>query len=165
MMKSLSIHIRNGFILAKAVRIASISQPENLESFGLVEAINVDDVITSFILKAHLFDDVGYKSEFDKSKTSHDVALMIYEHLRTSLKEKLIVSNYAGECPVDCTRCDGEYGCCKQRKLMLAMVEKILEWLKEYKDELQDIDYADDVHLAQCYTRKNEESDDSKCSG
>ena len=30
---------------------------------------------------------------------------------------------------------------------MLAMVEKILEWLKEHKDELQDIDYVDDVDL------------------
>ena len=49
--------------------------------------------------------------------------------------------------PVDCTECDHEYGCCKQRKLMLAMVEKILEWLKEHKDELQDIDYVDDVDL------------------
>ena len=27
------------------------------------------------------------------------------------------------------------------------MVEKILEWLKKHKDDLQDIDYADDVDL------------------
>ena len=47
MMRSLPIHIRNGFILAKAVRIASISQPDNLDLFGLEEALNADDVITS----------------------------------------------------------------------------------------------------------------------
>ena len=34
---------------------------------------------------------------------------------------------------------------------MLAMVKKILEWLKEHKDELQDIDYADDVGLFRCW--------------
>ena len=65
----------------------------------------------------------------------------------TSLKKKAIYSSYSRERPVDCLECNHEYGCCKQRKLMLAMVEKILEWLKEHKDELKDIDYADDVDL------------------
>ena len=98
-------------------------------------------------MKAFLFDYDGYESEFDTSKTCHDVAVMIYEHLLSSLQNKLVRSRYAVERPVDCTECDHEYGCCKQRKLMLAMVEKILEWLKEHKDELQDIDYADDIDL------------------
>ena len=125
MMRSLPIHIKNGFILAKAVRIASISQPDNLESFGLEEAVNVDDVITSFILKACLYDTNRYQSEFDKSKTSHDVAVMIYEKLKIGLNKKQVYSRHSLEYPVDCTECDLEYGCCKQRKLMLAMVEKI----------------------------------------
>ena len=81
---------------------------------------------------------------------------MIYEQLRTSLKEESINSFYAFqilvggwdcEYPVYCRDCDHEYLCCKQHELMLAMVGKILEWLKEHKDKLQDIDYADDVDL------------------
>ena len=43
---------------------------------------------------------------------------------------------------------------------MSAMVEKILEWLKEHKDDLQDIVYANDVNLAQCYTSFNKDSVD-----
>ena len=150
MMRFLPKHIRNGFILAKAVRIASISQPDNLESFELEETINADDVITSFVLKACFLDRCGHSSDYDESKTSLEVAETIYEQLRNSLNKKLLVSSYTLERPVDCTECDNdEYGCCKQRKLMLAMVEKILFWLKEHKDELQDIDYADDVNLDQ----------------
>ena len=80
-------------------------------------------------------------------KTSHDAAVVIYDKLRNTLKTSGF-SSYPYKSPVDCTKCDLEYGCCKQRKLMLAMVEKILEWLKEHKDDLQDIDYADDVDLS-----------------
>ena len=130
MMRSLPIFIRNGFILAKAVRIASISKPDNLELFGLEETINADDVITSFILKAFFLGWKGYNLKFDKCKTSHHVAVMIYEQLITGLKENKVYSSYAREYPVDCTECDDNNGCCKQLKLMLAMVEKILDWLK-----------------------------------
>ena len=75
------------------------------------------------------------------------MAVMIYEQLRSSLEAKRVYSRYTYEFPVNCNECDYEYGCCKQRKLMLAMVEQILEWLKEHKDGLQKIDFADDVDL------------------
>ena len=55
LMKDLPRYIRGGFILAKAVRIASIAQPDNIELFELQETIKTDDVISSFILKACLF--------------------------------------------------------------------------------------------------------------
>ena len=54
----------NGFILAKAVRIAMISQPPNLEYFQLQESINADDFISSFILKACLFDSSKIRKVF-----------------------------------------------------------------------------------------------------
>ena len=145
-MRSLPIHIRNGFVLANAVRIASISQPDNLELFGLKEAIKVDDFITSFILRACLFNE--YKMDFEGSITSCDVAVFIYEQLKKLLNKNLILSRCANESPVDCTECNHKYRCCKQRKLMFAMVEKNLEWLKEHRDELQDIDHSDNVDLA-----------------
>ena len=55
MIRKLPVHTRNGFILAKAVRIASIAQPDNIESFELEATVKSDDVISSFILKACLF--------------------------------------------------------------------------------------------------------------
>ena len=115
--------------------------------FELEETIKVDDVITSFILKAYLLDRNERQWNYFQARTLYEVAVTIYEQLLWSLNYKLIISFYASETPVDCTECDHEYGCCKERKLMLAMVEKILEWLKEHKDDLQDIDYAEDVDL------------------
>ena len=101
-------------------------------------------------MKACLLDRSGHKSNYHELKTPIEVAEAIYEQLKTSLNKKLVVSTTTSERPVDCTKCDHEYGCCKQRKLMLAMVEKVLDWLKEHKDELQDIDYADvDLTLEQ----------------
>ena len=43
-------YVQSGFILAKAVRIASISQPDYIESFSLRESIKADDLLSSFIL-------------------------------------------------------------------------------------------------------------------
>ena len=147
--RSLPSHIRTGLILAKAVRLASIAKPSNLEEFDLEEIINVDDIITSFVLKAAMFERNEYNPEYNKLSTSFDVAVTVYENLRSGLNIGLIVTCNGKDRPIDCTKCDHEYGCCKQRKLMLAMVETILKWLKEHKDELQDIDYADDVDIVQ----------------
>ena len=153
-------NIINGYILAKALRIANISQPDNLESFGLEETINVDDVITSFIFKAYLLDKDGHTADFVSRyyKMGRNVSLyelhpvvvakLIYEQLRFDLIKKEIISSHTKEWPVDCRVCEHEYGCCKQRKLMLAMVEKILDWLNELADELQGIDYRNNVDLA-----------------
>ena len=147
MISNLPKHMRNGFILAKAVRIASIAKPDNIESFELQETINTDDVISSFILKACLFEKDKMKDEFYACSKPVEAAIPIYELLQNYLSEKNVRSEYSYEEPVNCTMCKFERGCCKRRKLMLAMVEKILQWLEDYKDKLQSIDFADDVKL------------------
>ena len=151
MIRNLPKHVTNGLILAKAVRIASIAQPENIESFELQEPIKTDDVISSFILKACLFSYDKQKKEFDKCLTPHDVATKIYELLQTYLNERLVKSEYSHEEPVHCTYCAVERGCCKRRNLMLAMVEKILQWLNEYKARLQKIDFAEDFNFCDAF--------------
>ena len=139
-MRSLPIHIRNGVILAKAVCIASISHPYN---FGVEEVVNAYNANEFRKLKAGLFGEDGRELDYNKSKTSCDVAIMIYERYRSFCPNSL-----------DCT-CYIEMGLgyecdrCKEHRLTMAMVDKILKWLKEHKDELQDIDYADDVDLVQ----------------
>ena len=145
------MHVHQGYILAKAIRITDISQPGNIETFELQETIKTDDVISSFILKACLFNDnrnTGFflKEEFFDCFTPYDVCTKIYELLHQYLNEKVVRSEYSNEFPIRCHNwCDVERGCCKRRKLMLAMVEKILQWLKENEHQLQDIDYAVDV--------------------
>ena len=64
MVQNLSPNLFCGYILAKAVRLASISQPPNLHEFDLEEPINIDDVITSYILKACLFGREKEKEEY-----------------------------------------------------------------------------------------------------
>ena len=145
MMRELPKLIRKGFILAKAVRIASVAQPDNIELFELQETIKTDDVISSYILKACFLRVGKVKTEIYECSTPHEVATTIYELLEAGLIEKYILSEYNDESPVHCTSCEVERGCCKRRKLMLAMVEKILQWLKENKNNIQDIDFADDV--------------------
>ena len=92
-LKSLRVHVRQGYILAKAIRITDISQPGNIETFELQETIKTDDVISSFILKACLFNDIrntGFflKEEFFDCFTPYDVCTKIYELLYQYLNEK-----------------------------------------------------------------------------
>ena len=151
MMRELPLYIRNGFILAKAVRIASIAQPDNTELFELQEAIKTVDVISSFVLKACLFGKDRHKEAFNKYLTPHDVSTNIYERLQNYLNAKEVKSEYSRESPVNCFGCQVERGSCKRRNLMLAMVRMIIKWLEENKDRLQDIDFADHVDLGEKY--------------
>ena len=41
------------------------------------------------------------------------------------------------------TRCEIENSCCMKRKLILAMTNKILRWLKRNKGNIKDIDFND----------------------
>ena len=157
MIRDLPAILRHGFILAKAVRIASIAQPNNIETFDLQETIKTDDVISSFILKACLFGEDIHKEQFNECSTPHDVATTIYELLQEYLNDKHVFSAYNNEDPVGCSFCEVERGCCKRRKLMFAMVEKIRQWLKENRDQLQDIDFVDDVDLGKSYRKMPEE--------
>ena len=116
--------------------------PENLEHFDVEEELHLYDVITSFMLKASLLDKTGMKTEFQSATTPCAVAVRIYENLLQSLEEEVVGAAFSFEQPVDCLSCYVEHGCCKQRKLMIVMVERILRWLKENLDKLQDIDYC-----------------------
>jgi hypothetical protein len=148
-MTSLKPHEKQGFILAKAVRIASIAQPDNLELFDLEENIKVDDVITSFLLRMCLPNEIDNKNDFKECSTPHAVALEIYEILLKGLQSRELESKFLGERVYFCSNrhCKTERGCCKRRRFMIAMVEKIISWLKMHEKDLKDIDYADDVKL------------------
>ena len=54
---------------------------------------------------------------------------------------------FSGEEVFSCTTCDGKQGCCKKLKFMSFVVDLILKWLHENKDELQDVDFASDVQI------------------
>ena len=145
MIRKLPVHLRHGFILAKAVRISSIAQPDSIQSFELQETVKIDDFISSFILKACLFGEDKHKDEFVNCSTPLDVSILIYELLQKYLNEKKSESKYCYEYPVFCIDCEVERGCCKLRKFMLAMVENVIQWLKCNQTELAHIDFSDNV--------------------
>ena len=144
--------LKHGYILAKAVRIASIAEPDDLQAFDLEENICVDDVITSFILKACLLGQNRATQMQLAAMTSHvEAAIGIYEILEAALRRKVLVSEYSVKRLVDCEHCVVERGCCKKRRLMLAMVENILSWLRVNRHELSDMDFADDVNVSRLF--------------
>ena len=61
MMKSLEEVQHKGYLLAKAVRIESLSRPDDVVALGLEEDIYADSVITFFNLKGCLFGETGIK--------------------------------------------------------------------------------------------------------
>ena len=66
-------------------------------------------------------------------------AIKIYEKLKTDLKAKKIVPWYTNYFTtlMNCRECMVESGCCKKRKLTLAMTSQILHWFKKHKKELK----------------------------
>ena len=129
MMLKLNDVVKSGYILAKAVRLACIAQPMDIEAFDLAENINVDDVISSFVLKACLFSRLGANDYILKCKSPVEVSAMINECLINSLKNNLVKSLYSGETPVNCTKCFVVRGCCKRREFMLSMSRNFLLWM------------------------------------
>ena len=141
MMSGLKKCVKEGYILAKAVRLACIAQPDNIESYGLAENINVDDVISSFILKACLFGEHATHEDILKCVSPVQVSILLYERLIKQLQDKVVYSPYTGESPVDCTKCVIERGCCKRRRLMLEMCKNIQRWITTNTSELNGMDF------------------------
>ena len=144
-MKSLSKLVRRGYILSKAVRLAAIAQPDNLANFDLIENANVDDFVTSYVLKRHLFGHTidQYTSNIDGSNPP-EIAIKLYERLRGSFSRTSLYDRVQRDEIIQCQFCVADKGCCKRRKFVLVLVDRILQWLKENQDQLQDIDYVDD---------------------
>ena len=64
-------------------------------------------------------------------------AIRIYQKLKTDLEAKEIETWH--NIRIDCKFCVVERGCCKKRKLTLAMTSQILDWLKQHQEELNGI--------------------------
>ena len=82
-------------------------------------------------------------------------AIRIYEELEANLEAKEMTTWYSniGEV-MDCTLCKMEGGCCKKRKLALAMTSQILDWLKQHQDDLSSIHTGEQQILVYCRDMK-----------
>ena len=134
-------------IISKAVRLENIVGVYILSSY-LEKNLNIKDILTSFVLKAALYNKRRYIQD-NNIKDPVEIATKTYMYLLKKLRTKKFYTDMDRyhERIVDCFQCTVESGCCKRRKLMMAMCERIIQWLQEHKDELEDIEYADDVDL------------------
>ena len=90
--------------------------------------------------------------EFD---TASGWAIRIYEKMKEDLEAKKIETWHHGyDKLMDCSLCVVERGCCKKRKLMLAMTSQILDWLEQHQHKLSDIDFGDDETVAMSQEQK-----------
>ena len=141
---ALQPNIKNGLILAKAVRIASIARPAEdlISQCGLREDIRVDDCITSYMLKSCLMK-LLKADELDAFRdTACSCSIKIYQELIKHFTTALQISWYE-EWNFGCGKgiCKVERDCCKRKKLILAMISQILRWLEQNKQQLNSIDF------------------------
>ena len=132
--------------------------------YGLQEDIYVDDFITSYLLKTCLMNLLPLHSKPEKCKCNCNDrlawvykpttecrwpaverdsacgwAISIYEKLKTDLEAKVIHTWYDRDDLGNCYNCEVERGCCKKRKLTMAMTSQILVWLQKHQQTFDEI--------------------------
>ena len=142
-MEQLPNHIRHGFIIAKALRISAIAQPSGISYLAPGETINIEDYVTSYMLKTCLIYIRRETPNFDG--TAVDWADRIYEYLH----EKAQGDVYEHKAKLSSHYFDKEYllycddvgyapmrPCCIKRLMIIGVCESVRAWLSDKKDSL-----------------------------
>ena len=103
-------NVKQGYILAKAVRCAVY------EDLNIQSSTNIDDLITSFMLKSFILTD--FQGKLNDLQPC-DVAIRIYQLLAENIHEKYMIT--LGETVFSCRACDGKQGCCKKLKFIMGV--------------------------------------------
>ena len=152
--KAVPHEIRLGYCTAKAVRIAAICQPKDIESLYLNDSIKSDDCITSYMLKTCLINLVHRYGCVNG--TRYDWAEKMYEELETCVHKGCLRSDISGEHVFQCSHAlfDHTYGiptvkmddlCCRKHRIILALCKPIRSWLRENKADLEELTYGKQV--------------------
>ena len=153
--KNLPMQIKLGLIVAKALRMAAVSKHAALTGISENESINVDDFITSYMLKTCLIEIL--KDSDNQKGTAYDWADRIYCFLEQSLEYGTLYS-YNDDCGDDfIVRCDHlpdspMKSCCLERKVILELCYAIRAWLRKNKSELEHLTYG--AHLVYSRNRR-----------
>ena len=156
-MNNLPEHITEGYIVAKAVRIAAISgQSLNTDTLGIVEDINVDDFITSYVLKTCLFNVLNKLHAESNCERNVDLDNMnseyvpiqdckyawadaIYAELERALIDRVLkLWHSESDSLLFCQQCTSPRACCRKTAVMLAFTQEIRRWLKQHMNELRE---------------------------
>ena len=105
-LRAVPLVVKHGYILAKAVRITCIAKPDEdlRETFALDEDIEIDELVSSHMLKTCLIREFADRKEQDF--TAVDVAIKVYEHFHSELKSGVLTSWCNDEIKLyDCSAC------------------------------------------------------------
>ena len=105
-LRAVPLVVKHGYILAKAVRITCIAKPDEdlRETFALDEDIEIDELVSSHMLKTCLIREFAERKEDDI--TAVDVAIKVYEHFHSELKSGVLTSWCNDEIKLyDCSAC------------------------------------------------------------
>ena len=146
--RALPITIRHGLRIAKALRIAAISRPGDLEPLQLAGSVNFEDFITSYMLKTCLFHTIRRSIE---RGNAYDWAERIYGELLHRIENRVLhahfsdlETHYVFQCGAARYHEDGDQpaACCLKRNVILALTRTILKWLRHNKPQLESLTYG-----------------------
>ena len=153
-------HVAEG--LSVGERAALVAGSSHMSHCGVQEDIHVDDFITSYLLKTCLMKLLPRHSPAEGCNNCNEWrirpgkqttgcrwstverdsacrwAIRIYGKLKKELMAKKIFSWHTSsrETLMNCQECEVEHGCCKKRKLTLAITSRVLDWLKKHQGAL-----------------------------
>ena len=139
-MIQLPAELRQGYTLAKALRIAAISKPTDID--GLVldmeKEYNNEDIITSYMLKTCLF--TVYKEHAETNNLYGTVRAWterVYKRLHKAVRHRKLPTYYGDGVLFQCKEStDDKNVCCQDRLLIMRMCDAILNWLQANKTEV-----------------------------
>ena len=151
--KSLPKVIRDGYKLAKAMRITLIIQSIVPQLIELDVTSNIHNVIKTYYLKTCvLFLTETYVHDQSCTESAFDWAIFIYETLRECLIERKIPQFFDKKLKFSCS-CT-QFGnrrnpCCRLRLAMLLIIDKIQNSLIKYRNSLVPLQPLN-LHMKQC---------------
>ena len=125
-------HIKEGYITAKGLRLASICSPGvRLRDLGVSVNIDMEQYITSYRLKNSLTNILKKKERQPTSVCKFEWADAIYAELQGSLMNDRRLSLWYDERKhlLSCRGHTDMYMCCSKRTLILALTHEIRSWL------------------------------------
>ena len=137
-MDQLPKYIKDGYIVSKAVRVATIAgQGINLDQLDIIDDIRTDEYVTSYKLKNSLLTLVHnpyLRNKIDKNKYAW--ALAIITDLEENLVKKEVHAWHHYSYLVNCTDCHMNRACCQKRLVTLRLVKNIKIWLEKNMNDL-----------------------------
>ena len=140
LISNVASHIRDGYITAKGLRLASIcSCGVHSQDLGVSANIDIDKYITSYRLKNSLFNILKDEDRQPNSECKFEWADAIYAELQGSLETDQFLTSWYDDYDalLYCPDYTDMYMFSQKRKLILAFIHEIRSWLVSNMSQLK----------------------------